>query len=454
VKAPRPAAASLAEVAITTDGVAALRPHSSSVVREHDGPAEAAQPRLVDGDTDSKSEAWDYFSVTGASIGWTSTQNEDGCKEHGVDEEHYKTLMTFTHQLRSGEVVEQKDQQLPWVTTELWLCMKDPLCALVHLTLSGEEGTRSAKACKLKRQAQPQLQLSAATDDTVQQTWFQKDYQAVHEYELSVKQTHKVVAGVFKTASVSDAMDTMSELRDEECGCNDDTSCRIHTDAQGQDKFWCWVSAEKKDTCAAKNVALTWDANKKAYWGEGLCHQADCKCSGYGMHPTAQDLANQKFSPDVQLYDNKMNYGSSCKKWHVDDEWPWCFVGFDSICPDRHPDDRKSRFSAEIPENLVGMTWQWRSQLPCNPDAQIENVELAAGFCENIAVAAQVVLIALLVLSLPMYVVVFQFISNRCCDFTETEEQFEVEFSDEESDEEGQVAGQDAGAHVEAASGS
>lgn len=230
-------------------------------------------------------------------------------------------------------------------------------------------------------------------------------------------------------------MGALRELRDDDCICHDEKSCRIYTNIHGQDQHWCWVDEKKKDICAAKGTTLHYDSGAQKWWGENLCLKADCKCSGIGMHPTAQDLSNQKFSPDIKLQDNKMNYGSECKKWHSDDKWPWCFAGFDSICPDRHPDDRKSRFSADIPQELVGELWQWRSHLPCNERLQEENEEAAVSLCENITMATEVILISLLVLSLPMYVVLFQFISNRCCDFTETEEQFEVEFSDEESED-------------------
>merc|ERR1740123_217427 len=127
-----------------------------------------------------------------------------------------------------------------------------------------------------------------------------------------------------------------------------------------------------------------------------------------------------------------MNYGSACRKWHSDDEWPWCFVGFDTICPDRHG-ARKSRYSTELPKDVLNMTWQWRSQLPCEQDTQKEYVGHAASLCENVNVAMCIGLFLFFLFSLPMYVATFQFIGNRCNDFTETEEQFDVAWSDSSS---------------------
>merc|ERR1711963_1014016 len=129
--------------------------------------------------------------------------------------------------------------------------------------------------------------------------------------------------------------------------------------------YWCWISADVLDVCRDAGVGVFWDKEIKSWWAHDVCYQADCKCSGIGMHPTVQDLSSNHFTEG--LWDNKMNYGSECRKWHIDDSWPWCFVGFDSICSDRHPEDRKSHRSMEkeVPRELEGTTWQWRSHLPC-----------------------------------------------------------------------------------------
>lgn len=419
---------SLAEVAVSVDGIAAMRPSKGGGVieiQDHSTQRTMARPIADSADT------WDFFSVTPSGIRWKAVQSH--CRRRTtITKDKYNQLMTATQALRARKDVQNKDQEMPWLSSILWLCMEDPTCTLVHLALTKTPEGFNATTCHLTTATPLPSDTPSANEGD---TWFQKNVEAVQEEEEKPERKHLLYTNVFQNMMVKDAMTKVTEYYDDECICSDPTGCRIYTDVNGQDRYWCWVEHDRQQACQAKTVPLIWDDERKHHWAEGLCQQVvDCKCTGIGMHPTAQDLSNEKFTPSL-LWDNKMNYGAECRRWHVDDPWPWCFVGHDSICPDRHPENRESRHSSQIPPELVDMRWQWRSHLPCQEDQQELNVVTAAVHCENVALGTEIVLIALLVLSLPMYIAVFQFISNRCCDHTETEEQFAVEFSDEESDE-------------------
>lgn len=408
-----PPHASFVELAVNVnaDGVAALEPSRNRRISRHDV-VEREDPEIG-----GEQKLWTFFNTVGEGISFSS--QHDDCTPQDVDQDRMEKLTNITKKLRAGEDVEEKATEMPWITSQLWLCFQNPLCTYVHLNLT--EGGTQAFACRVKGTQTPLVEGNAGT---TAHTWFEKKVEEVQAVRANPEESAKVTSETFRHLPVEEAMNDVQEAHADACACDDATSCRIYKGIHGRDNYWCWVAKEKKMACEARNIELNWDEERDAFWAEDLCRKADCKCSGIGQAPSSHDGDMHTFSEG--LWDNQMNYGSSCQKWHQDDGWAWCFVGFDSICPDRHPEERRV--------GSADMTWQWRSALPCNEELQVQHVSNAAARCENVSVTAQIVALVFFFGFLPMYQALFQFITRRCCDHTFTEEQFHVDWSDSDAD--------------------
>jgi len=135
------------------------------------------------------------------------------------------------------------------------------------------------------------------------------------------------------------------------------------------------------------------------------------------------------------LQGNSLNYGATCERWHDNDPNKWCYVGYDTMCPDRtkrtetwgYQDGRAD------PEQRI----QYKSYVACSKEEQEGLVPSSQTRCKNVSVVLDLLLIFSVILYLPKVVILFKFLSNHCGDEFDAEKQFAVIFSsDEESGEE------------------
>merc|ERR1712061_804102 len=82
----------------------------------------------------------------------------------------------------------------------------------------------------------------------------------------------------------------------------------------------------------------------------------------------------------------------------------------------------------------TGVPLQFWSELPCNAEAQRQVLEHAANKCFVVDRVLNCLCFLDLLLRIPMAVILWKFVTNRCCTVSEVEKLFEVTFSEEEED--------------------
>jgi len=220
------------------------------------------------------------------------------------------------------------------------------------------------------------------------------------------------------------------------CSCDTkEQSCNTYEDALGKNRFWCYVRESRRGFCEEQGVQLYWDAKVEKIWSAELCEEKGCACSNIGMHP--MNLKDPGIN-HTELNANKFNYGSSCKEWGSYKR-QWCYVGWDSTCPDRQ---KATEFwiSQEHP-GWQPVRHQFFSSLPCSVDRQIKARAMAQEACYDSSFIMEVIWLIHLLLFVPMAVIIFKFLANRCGDEFQCEEQFAVVLStdDDESEDEWQA---------------
>jgi len=241
--------------------------------------------------------------------------------------------------------------------------------------------------------------------------------------------------------------DVLERLAGETCTCDHSMlkgiprswkSCRYAgkvTEEEPSDRAWCHLTAASVPKCRESFIVNASPPPKGLWWSEDFCMQRGCGCSDIPIpHPT------------------KKNYGRNCQMWDRNDIAAWCFVGFDTLCPDRtdcfigsscygdRDDETLSQDGileqvrngiGQRKKMVIGNFNQYKSWIPCQkPEMLI--AERQCVFKRN---AVGVLMVTLTLLSIHMVAVVFIFIQNRCGDPVQIESQFIVEFSSDESED-------------------
>eukprot|EP00421_Protoceratium_reticulatum_P059291 CAMPEP_0168507880 /NCGR_PEP_ID=MMETSP0228-20121227/78100_1 /TAXON_ID=133427 /ORGANISM="Protoceratium reticulatum, Strain CCCM 535 (=CCMP 1889)" /LENGTH=831 /DNA_ID=CAMNT_0008524983 /DNA_START=15 /DNA_END=2509 /DNA_ORIENTATION=- len=402
-----------------------------------------------------------FFNVSPPEIRWVSKEDPDCAIAH-VNESQLTDIVA-----RLKNAVKDEDYAVldPKLTAKLYLCAVDPLCAAVsaqvtighiqepvknfkvndffHKAHTHEDGPSAGEfhliVCELALQSVPVLKESPDTKDHMVY-YFQKNPVTIkHDLEETNSRPNKYYMEVFNSVDPVEGMMLIRERHESLCLCektDEDDGCNVFRNAIGEYKFWCWVRESSRETCEDEGIELFWDKKKQKIWSMELCKKAGCSCSNLGMLP--MDLSNNKLNKTL-LSKNKMNYGGSCKKWKSTDPLSWCYVGFDSNCPDRFL-KKKMWVSKDMPE-VPTVRMQYKSFLPCQKEEQVNIIEYAEEVCYDMLRIVEALLIFVLILSVPMLVILFKFLSNRCGDEFEAEQQFAVVLSsdDEEEDDGGDM---------------
>ena len=262
--------------------------------------------------------------------------------------------------------------------------------------------------------------------------YLQKRAQNAKELVSNQKVMAQIRRWACKAADKAETVACHQGLYNSRCRCEGKSSCRSYTQSDtGSEQGWCYIDNETIESCWKEKKEVYKDSNEKPFTRD-ICHQADsyaagCKCKGIGMVPP------QGVYVDEDLKDKE--YGSSCAKWNGNEnKFKWCFVGWDSPCVDRRR-DRNSDFEVDGVE-VPGQFW---SEVACDTEDPNKRIIAAADRCENLEYAMDSVCLVHLFLSVPMIMVLYNYISNRCGDDIQTVAQFAVESS---SDDEDMPAGQ------------
>jgi len=268
-----------------------------------------------------------------------------------------------------------------------------------------------------------------------------EDEDKMKDYEATSGRSHTVDSFFMALMTEGDTpMGVVKKLYNSACTCEDEDSCKYHIDGSGQVHNWCYIRGESSNiyNCRAAGYQVFLDHAADKPWSEGPCTEKACQCSSIGMTPGA---GNSDVNEDLfaGMADHKRSYyGSRCNKWdNTDDTWEWCYVGWDSACPDRKRDMRGP--GADWPPNVKA---QFKSFLACNGDELQVREEEAMALCEEVLLGSTVVVTIYAVLLLPTLFIFYKFISNEGHAYVKTESQFEVDLSTSEEEEDEFTAGQ------------
>lgn len=131
------------------------------------------------------------------------------------------------------------------------------------------------------------------------------------------------------------------------------------------------------------------------------------------------------------------NYGRTCKRWDKEDQEPWCYVGFDTTCPDRKKDVVEVSNAQGQPEKVS----QYYSAYACVNNKQYGLLRSYRNQCQTLVGINALLLVTLNILSLPMLILIFKFLVNRCGDHFAVDDQFNVQFSSDEENDDFEIGG-------------
>jgi len=204
------------------------------------------------------------------------------------------------------------------------------------------------------------------------------------------------------------------------------TGCTLYYDNE-KPLFWCYVDNVE----ACKQQGYTVHYQHPHYWTEDICPHTPklrCNCSGLGFKPPLQSWNREPNHSLLEGVNGVWRYGSSCERWD-EDHAEWCFVGFDSVCPDRKRISWKR--SSDVEPIHVYISYAACSQ----HEAEENIVKVGSGRCLLISRIAIITLILLFLFGLLMQDVVFEFLKNGCGDQFDdfvANVQYEAESSDED----------------------
>mmetsp|Transcript_100939 Transcript_100939/g.254345 ORF Transcript_100939/g.254345 Transcript_100939/m.254345 type:complete len:564 (+) Transcript_100939:10-1701(+) len=259
------------------------------------------------------------------------------------------------------------------------------------------------------------------------------------------------------------ATEKMMALLENECICDrgesGKESCNTYKeDAKAHRKFWCYVNPAKVPVCVLSHKVNIFtsmgESGERVFWTEDLC-DSKCRCSGLGQYPHHSTDLDLEAREDT-LWSNLMNYGETCQMWAQTDRkanTKWCYVGFDTTCPDRylrtsgddfktHVDDlnHKGEKDHEMVQDVI---MQFKSSVAVDDKGGGKycgnfgpaDADLARKRCLSITLPAALAALLDLMLRLPILLLLWLFLSNHCMDQLPVEEHYNIAWSSDEEDD-------------------
>eukprot|EP00931_Biecheleriopsis_adriatica_P093971 TRINITY_DN67686_c0_g1_i1.p1 TRINITY_DN67686_c0_g1~~TRINITY_DN67686_c0_g1_i1.p1 ORF type:complete len:683 (+),score=95.65 TRINITY_DN67686_c0_g1_i1:81-2129(+) len=222
-------------------------------------------------------------------------------------------------------------------------------------------------------------------------------------------------------------MEKLKKIYLDTCRCANTSSCLFHLDHDGARDSWCYVDESSLKACKKEGFDLFDDGGKP--WSRDLCTARGCKCQGLGMPQDPKKITDEKDSPP-----HAMEFGNECDKHAGDERYQWCYVGWDTTCTER------KRLVKNPDSKYQDVPFMFQSFMACHHLKG--RLKLPKLLCRYVQIYGQIFLWCHFVIVLPRLVIMRHFVSNRCGDAHEDENQFAVASSDSE-DEDSDSAHQD-----------
>ncbi|CAJ1408949.1 unnamed protein product [Effrenium voratum] len=311
-------------------------------------------------------------------------------------------------------------------------CITEEACAGIFWRIAkAADGSYNSSACTMiDPVSEPLREPAEPADGVIRTVYLTKNKQAVKELIKDGGRKANLMSKIFQADTEEQVVDFTEEMHQNMCRCQEKSSCKSYADIDGAGEIgWCYIDNKTLHICQAAEKEIFYDAAEDLHWTRDICHQgesyeASCQCSSIGMLPP-----NGGVKVDKDLVQSKpYEYGSYCEKWNgADNAFKWCFVGWDSPCVDR----RRAQQANQLYKDRVPN--QFWSNIACDTDKPNVRLIEAIDKCENLEYTADGVCIFHILTSIPMIMVLYNFISNQCGDDIQTEEQFTV--GDSSSDE-------------------
>lgn len=372
-----------------------------------------------------------YFNPVGNNVKLVSEHGKEGqmCETKVKDVEMWKADLNRMDSMMDGKEAEEQDHSF---IASIETCMAEEACAGIIWQIEQDEEGKHYKswACTIIGPvSMPNKEMEELYDGSRRSLYFLKNNAVVKELVSGPQRKAKLISKIFDAKTDDELVEYTHRLYTNMCRC-DEKSCRSYTQSQGSEMGWCYIDNKTRHLCTAAEKQVFLDSDDKP-WSRSICHQAEsydlsCKCSGFGMLPGEGKTLDQDL-----LAENPYNYGSYCQRWNGEEnKFKWCYVGWDSPCVDRrraNPHHKYKDASTFVPA-------QFWSEIACDADEPNKRLLGAADLCENLEYTADGVCILHLVLSVPMIMVLYNYISNQCGDDIQTVQQFAVESSSDDDE--------------------
>jgi len=378
-----------------------------------------------------------FFNMTEPDLTWVGNE-APWCESKVV--KHPNSVKKLKWRLMRAK--DEEDIVLDeFLASKLFVCAIDSGCGVVSAEVLEEpDGSCTYKVCQHSLQLVPvsKNDQEAIAQGVPQQVgpnaiFFQRNPVTVRFHlESSNAKPNNFYKYAFRQLESGAAVKMLRTLQRTSCVCDyQDNGCQTYEDSLGENKFWCYVKESRRKRCVDDGFTLFWDPKEERIWSEEICQEAGCACSELGMHPS--DLKDPNLNRGL-LHKNRMNYGSECQAWNQAPPGQWCFVGWDSTCPDRVKSS--TVWVSNDNPRWPSIYHQYKSRLPCQVEAQVKMRERSAEVCEDITRIVEFFMFLELLMFMPMTVIIFKFLSNRCGDEFQCEEQFAVVLSTDEEESE------------------
>lgn len=404
-------------------------------------------------DSGESAPAMHFFNLIPAGISLQTT--DDACYTETL--ENRKAFQERAMQLDDLHLHTDKLKTLPGkVESGLFLCITESWCDAVSIELKQITDARSGIETFQSKVCHHEQVLPVIAGYIELKYYFLRNRKAIRDdLKASEDDESKFYAPAVKSLTKDDGMKAIQEKQEKSCMCeapNGQTplnqSCRTYQDIEGEDRHWCWVRSAPDviRACEKEQVALYYDNHEDKLWTEGICTKLGCKCSSMGMVP---DYRYRDISEGEIKYDNRLDFGGSCRKWRTTDKQPWCYSGFDSTCPDRWKafhewhEDPTAACSDVVCSAAGKRQWmQYQSTVACKNEEktqwhdQWEDLVIkASNACCYAKIPTGLLLSLSTICHIPMLMILFNFLSNRCGDACDVSQQFDVVTTSDDEDD-------------------
>lgn len=224
-------------------------------------------------------------------------------------------------------------------------------------------------------------------------------------------------------------------------------SCFSDYDPRSQNfDSWCHIRRPSIPYCFQTYNATVSKDQTGLPWSRDYCRNRGCDCSRQGIPPSPTE---KKDNIDWALLGgdkgDTTKFGGSCQRWRRSDPHPWCYVGFDSTCASKtlqvantlpvggtfkypYPTAEKATEAERLTE--LNRISQWASPMPCQK-IPVSEAQLR---CKMLVYSLETLLICMAALNMPILVILFAFLKNRCGDPLAPRSQYAVESSSDEGE--------------------